>query len=235
DQFGDQSATLSQAKARLAALRVATPGPAAGITSSKLATAGRLFSRNASADGRLVVAASTDAVVGIVDLTSGVVKPLPYDRDRRRTQLNVVISPDGKRVAYTAEADGAFDFRVMNVDGSDRRVFKPEGEYMGFQPEDWSRDDRSIAGRMFKAPQGVDIPRALGRFAIFDVVAGKFRAFDAALAGLESPGAFLRTIRLSPDGAYVDFVVTRSPNLGGPTGGGEIYTMRVDATGRERL
>src|SRR5262249_43174311 len=120
-------------------------------------------------------------------------------------------------------------------DGSERRLFKPEGEYMGFQPEDWSRDDGYIAGRIFKAQPAVDISRTLGSFAIFDVVAGKFRAFDAALAGLESPGAFLRRIRLSPDGAYVAFVVTRSPNLGGPTGGGEIYTMRVDATGRERL
>src|SRR5262245_61946265 len=169
DQFADQSAPLSQAKARLAALRVATPSRAAGITSSKLATAGRLFSRNASADGRLVVAWSTDGVLGVLDLTTGVLRPLPYDPDRRRTQMLVVISPDGKRVAYTAEADGAFDFRVMNVDGSERRVFKPEGEYVQFSPEDWSRDDRSILGRMYKAQPAADAPRGLGSFAIFDV------------------------------------------------------------------
>src|SRR5262245_41746639 len=129
DQFADQGATLSQAKARLAALRVATPGRAAGITSSKVATAGRRLSPNASADGRLVVATSTDSVLGVLDLTTGVVKPLPSDPDRRRT-LTTVISPDGKRVAYTAEVNGAFDFRVMNVDGSERRVFKPEGDYV---------------------------------------------------------------------------------------------------------
>src|SRR5262245_889251 len=68
DQFGDQSTTLSQAKARLAALRVATPGRAAGITSSKLATAEIIYGRNTSADGRLVVA-SIGSVYGVLDLT----------------------------------------------------------------------------------------------------------------------------------------------------------------------
>src|SRR5262245_13719255 len=188
DQFADQRAPLSQAKARLAALRVATPGRAAGVTSSKLATAARRFSRNVSADGRLVVAASDDAGVSVLDLTTGVFKPLPYDPDRRRTLNSVVISPDGKRVAYTAEVNGAFDFRVMNVDGSERRVFTPVDECVAFQPSDWSRDDRFIAGLMFKTQPSADVPRALPCFAIFDVVAGKVRAFDAALGGLEARG-----------------------------------------------
>src|SRR5262245_21387078 len=80
DQFADHRATLSQAKAWLPALRVATPGRAAGITSSKLATAGRLASPNVSADGRLVVAMSIDSVLHVLDLTSGVVKPLAAAR-----------------------------------------------------------------------------------------------------------------------------------------------------------
>ncbi|HMF94778.1 MAG TPA: hypothetical protein VKE96_10810 [Vicinamibacterales bacterium] len=237
DQFADQGATLSQAKARLAALRVATPGRASGITSSKLATAGYFYSPNASADGRVVVA-SKDSVLGVLDLTTAVVKPLPYDPDRQRGyNSQVVISPDSKRVAYPARVNGASDFRVMNVDGSDLRVFKPEADYEGFLPLDWSRDDRYIAGLMVKLQPTVDVRRALPSFAMFDIVGRKFRVFDAALAGLESPGAFLRGIRLSPDGAYVAFAVTRSPNGGSGRfrRDGEIYTMRVDATGRERL
>src|SRR5262245_32790711 len=233
DQFADQSVTLSEAQARLAALRVAIGGRAAGITSSKLATAEVIYSRNTSADGRLVVA-SLGSVYGVLDLTTGVLKPLPYDPNRRQTLQIVVISPDGKRVAYVGRVNGASDFRVMNVDGSELRVFRPEAEYDRFLPLDWSRDGRSIAGLAIKSQPTADAPRALESFAIFDVVAGKFHAYDAALTTLESSGTFLRHICLSPDGAYVAFVVARS-SIGRTSGAGEIYTMRLDGTGRERL
>src|SRR5262245_41764403 len=222
DQFADQRAPLSQAKARLAALRVATPGRAVGITSSKLATAERLSSQNVSADGRLVVA-STGSVYGVLDLTTGVLKPLPYDPDRRQGSQSYVTSPDGKRVAYQGRVNGASDFRVMNVDGSEVRVFKPEAAYDRFLPLDWSRDGRSIAGRLMSQATA-DVPRARVTLAIFDVVAGKFRAYDAALAGLEVPDVAFRAIRLSPDGAYVAFLAMRLTNgTTGSYGDGDIY------------
>src|SRR5262249_40875970 len=154
-------------------------------------TAEIIYGRNTSADGRLVVA-SIGSVYGVLDLTTGVLKPLPYDPNRHQTSPYVVISSDGKRVAYVGRVNGAFDFRVVNVDGSDLRVFRPEAEYDKFLPLDWSRDGRSIAGLAITSQPTADVPRARQSFAIFDVVAGKFHAYDAALTTLESPGTFLR-------------------------------------------
>ena len=244
-QFADQGPTTAEARSRLAVLRVPSTTRSAGIISTKLATGGRLYSHNASADGRLVVAQASvsgyavGAGFGVLDLTTGVVKQLPYDPDRRRGVPNFVISPDGKRIAYPGGVNGVADFRVMNVDGSGRRVFKPEGDYFTFAPMDWSHDERHIAVSMFKAQPAAEVPRLLPSFAMFDVAGGRFRVFDAAFAGLDSPGAFPLFMRLSPDGSHVAFVVRRPKRSDGAGAdsemAGDIYTMSIDATGRERL
>ena len=102
--FADQP-PATEARARLAALRVPATRPGDGITSSKLAAATVLYSHNVSADGRFVFA-STDKGGGILDLISGGLQVLPFDPDRQRGQQRTVISPDARRVAYPGRVNG---------------------------------------------------------------------------------------------------------------------------------
>jgi Tol biopolymer transport system component len=237
-QFADQGSITAEARSRLAALRPPTTPRTGAITSSKLASAAVLYSANVSADGRFVVA-STDDGFGVFDLTTGALTRLPDDPDRLRNRQRV-ISPDGKQVGYTGSVNGDQDFRVTNVDGSGVRIAQFRADYVGFSAMDWSRDGRVVGGLMFKRPPAPLAPRPLPSIATFDVTGGRFNAVDDALAGLDSPGAFLTALRLSPDGNFVAFVVRRPTNSDAapgeaPNEAGDLYTMRVDGRDRQRL
>jgi TolB protein len=102
-----------------------------------------------------------------------------------------VLSPDGKRIAFTGEAPGGVTVFVMDADGSRRRQIVKQANSWGAVFPDWSPDGKSLV-YAFKVGEGLELftvaadgepaPRQLTR-----------------LGGVSTPAAW------SPDGAWISF------------------------------
>jgi TolB protein len=102
-----------------------------------------------------------------------------------------VLSPDGKRIAFTGEASGGVTVFIMDADGSRRRQVVKEANPWGAVFPDWSPDGESLVYafkvgeglELFKvAADGESVPRQLTR-----------------LGGVSTPAAW------SPDGTWISF------------------------------
>jgi Tol biopolymer transport system component len=236
-QFPDQGATTAQARLRLVALGAVAEARPTAPSSVRVAGFGRLAGRNTSADGRFaLVQALPDALFAVGDLRTGLVRRVPIDPHGRQ-ELASVIAPDGRRVAYAGLIKGAADVRVANLDGTGLRVFTPARAYRGVVPVDWSRDGRQVAVLVYRDDRSGDARLASPDLAILDVSSGRFRVLDGVLDELVGAGKFLRvsTVRFAPDGASLAFVVDRRGGGPGSVFGGDIYTVKADGTGRERV
>jgi TolB protein len=102
-----------------------------------------------------------------------------------------VLSPDGRRIAFTGEAPGGVTVFVMDADGSRRRQIVKEANAWGAVFPDWSPDGKNLV-YAFKvgddlelftvAADGEAVPRQLTR-----------------LGGVSTPAAW------SPDGTWISF------------------------------
>ena len=102
-----------------------------------------------------------------------------------------VLSPDGRRIAFTGEAAGGVTVFVMDADGSNRRQVVPEANSWGAVFPDWSPDGRDIvyafrtgeALELFVVPaDGASPPRQITH-----------------TGGINTPAAW------SPDGQWISF------------------------------
>ncbi|MGH7564724.1 MAG: hypothetical protein ACREK5_09925 [Gemmatimonadota bacterium] len=99
------------------------------------------------------------------------------------------ISPDGERVAFAwFRADGRYDLRVVEADGSDLRILLDDEAIVFARPAGWSPDGRSIV---------TILDRADGSSLVV-VVSAK----DASVRALGELGG---VPRLSPDGRFLAY------------------------------
>jgi Tol biopolymer transport system component len=122
-------------------------------------------------------------------------------------------SPDGRRLAYTSNADGQFDIFVINADGSGRRQLtnSPGDDY----DPSWSPDGRRIAyvtHRKDGPGQEIAVIRDDGS-SNQTLTTTEGRNFGPAW---------------SPDGSQLVFVSSRNGNL-------ELYSIRPDGQCEHRL
>ncbi len=102
-----------------------------------------------------------------------------------------VLSPDGRRIAFTGEAPGGVTVFVMDADGSQRRQVVKEANSWGAVFPDWSPDCKSLV-YAFKVREGLEL---------FTVVADgeSFPRQLTHLGGVSTPAAW------SPDGSWISF------------------------------
>jgi Tol biopolymer transport system component len=146
-EFGDQQEAAGEARARLAALGSAPLGrEKAGLVLTELKLPVIQESLDLSPDGTKVAYISW--APGVERIGALMVRDLVSGTDRQMTKkqqempLAPVWSPDGKSIAYAhwfGVAPSQEEIRIVSLDnGTDR------GTGVNGEPEDWSRDGRSI-------------------------------------------------------------------------------------------
>ncbi len=102
-----------------------------------------------------------------------------------------VLSPDGRRIAFTGEAPGGVTVFVMDADGSRRRQVAKEANSWGAVFPDWSPDGKNLV-YAFKVREGLEL---------FTVEAdGESSPRQLThLGGVSTPAAW------SPDGSWISF------------------------------
>ena len=102
-----------------------------------------------------------------------------------------VLSPDGKRIAFTGEAPGGVTVFVMDADGSRRRQVVKEANPWGAVFPDWSPDGKRLV-YAFKVGEGLEL------FTV-DTDGGTAPRQLTRLGGVSTPAAW------SPDGSWISF------------------------------
>jgi len=190
--YPDQAESVAAASARLLALGSATAAPPQ--ERSRLIVEGD--GGTPSPDGRYLT--STDNGTGdlkLRDLFTGQTRFLTHARGFETGQGWAFLSrtaPDSSQVAYSWEtAEGIWDLRVIDIDGTDERVLlhPEEGEYIGL--DDWTADSRQILATISRADQKtVDI-----------VLVSAADGSVETVASLEWENPW--RMRISPDGSQI--------------------------------
>lgn len=198
-EFADQADSAAQARSRLAALRTSTP--------AATETRARVLWDNStnpwgtvSADGRyLSLQDWTTHDVIVKDLVSGEIRHLTHRTQEERSAgetEGTVISPDGKRVAYTwysysKQESSPAELRIVGADGKGDRLLHKSGEYSNLQPVSWS-------------PDGMWILAEVSRRGAYEII---LVSPDTGVARLlfRCNGWFPRNVTLSPDAKWVAF------------------------------
>jgi TolB protein len=102
-----------------------------------------------------------------------------------------VLSPDGKKIAYTGEAPGGVTVFVMDVDGSHRRQVVKDANNWGAVFPDWSPDGKSLV-YAFKVGESLELFTT-------DAEGEKTPRQLTHLGGVSTPAAW------SPDGSWISF------------------------------
>jgi TolB protein len=102
-----------------------------------------------------------------------------------------VLSPDGKRIAFTGEAAGGVTVFVMDADGSRRRQVVKEANAWGAVFPDWSPDGKRLV-YAFKVGEGLEL-------FVIDADGGIAPRQLTHLRGVSTPAAW------SPDGSWISF------------------------------
>jgi Tol biopolymer transport system component len=155
-EFGDQSTVATEARARLAALRQASPASTEPTIRARRLLAGSSEDEvdilgGPTPDGRgLVYVDPTAKNLALRDLETGVTR-LITNRGSENGFMSYfeIVSPDGRAVAYSwqrraspREEPTATELRVVGIDGSGDRLLREESVIL---PRSWSRDGRYIA------------------------------------------------------------------------------------------
>jgi Tol biopolymer transport system component len=197
--FADQPALVAAARARLAAIAPAEASrTSSGMTARRVwAGPGLDFDTGLSPDGRSI--SFPDWTTGNLALLS-----LETKQERRLTRKRTwldssehaygsVHSPDGKEIAYVwMNGEGAFEVRIVGLDGAAPRVLYSNPELSYIQLADWSADGRHILCA-FELTGGRNV------IALLSVATGSaqvLKTFD---------GSGPLRWSLSPDGRYVAY------------------------------
>lgn len=133
------------------------------------------------------------SAVSIRDLKTGTTKHLVPIRNNLEQALKPIWSPDSKLVAYvwnTWESGPSVEsLRMVSRDGGEPTVIWSGGP--SFYPEDWSRDGKHLAGKLW----GKDQPVALSTL---EVATGRIQV-------VATPWPMPEHIRFSPDGKLLVF------------------------------
>jgi hypothetical protein len=143
--FADQKESVTEAQARLAA-RVTRDET--GFEARKIFSVRdeRVFGAAISRDGRYVAHGLPNGYLGRVvvqDLVTGEDHQVATASSMLESLLDALISPDGKRVAYTSTTAAGTQFHVVNADGSGSRVLT-EIAGVASRTCDWSPDGSHI-------------------------------------------------------------------------------------------
>jgi Tol biopolymer transport system component len=152
-EFADQKETVAAAQARLAALGQG-PASAEGVTIRQVLADAPLYGAQGepSRDGSYLTFRTAEGDLAIRDLATGQVRQLTNYKSDRGSAWNSVPSPDGKQIAYLWREPGAWEMRVVGLDGAEPRVLcskadadvaRPSDAVRPF-PADWSPDGTSI-------------------------------------------------------------------------------------------
>ena len=123
-----------------------------------------------------------------------------------------VLSPDGKRIAFTGEAPGGVTVFVMDADGSHRRQVVKEANPWGAVFPDWSPDGKRLV-YAFKVGEGLEL-------FVVDAEGGMDPRRLTRLGGVSTPAAW------SPDGSWISFRHTDEAYWRDPARMERIYRQR---------
>jgi Tol biopolymer transport system component len=142
------------------------------------------------------------------------------------------ISPDGSRIAYAWFTDGAYELRVINVDGTGvRTMYRNDAEMIWTWPHGWSQDGRTVLATLSFAWASTDSTPATE---------------DSRLAMIPADGGDPRWVRsfgrhvpehaeISPDGQWIAFDLPTGDGPGTrdihvmPASGGDATRITTDA------
>ena len=110
-------------------------------------------------------------------------------------EIDVTLSPDGKRIAFLSDASGEYEIYEMAVDGGEARRVSSDGDIWRFAPV-WSPDARHIAYADKKQ-----------RLRIVDVASGRTRDVDS------SRHNDIEEYVWSPDGQWLAYSRVNETNL----------------------
>jgi hypothetical protein len=144
------------------------------------------------------------SAVWILDVARGTLSRLSFDSS---AHISPAWSPDGRRIAFSADHEGTFDIYAKNADGSGTEELLLKGEGSEF-PDDWSLDGRFLLYETMSPRDLWALPLAGDRKPI-PVAQGEFNEMQG---------------RFSPDGKWVAF----SSN---ETGRYEVYAQPFPPTG----
>jgi Tol biopolymer transport system component len=197
--FADQPALAAVARARLAALvTAALPRASNGMIARRAwAGPGLDLDTGLSPDGRSI---------SFPDWTTGELSLIVFDTNQRRrlTRKGTWFdssehaygsshSPDGREIAYVwMNAKGAFEVRILGLDGSGPRIVYSDPELSWVQLAEWSADGRQILCTFSR-------PGARSQIVLLSVASGAAQV----LKTFEGGGPLRSS--LSPDARYVAY------------------------------
>ncbi len=209
-EFADQQEVVAEARARLAALeKPPVPAAAKGMAVRRVWT--RMgFARSVSPDGRYLIFRGA-GYVGVHDLVTGKSRRLTAGNSK----TNVVLSPDGKRIAYIHWLPGFDELRLMGLEESEPRVLYQTGD--GDRLHDiggWSPDGKYISVVLAKADGNKY------QIVMITVADGSLRILKTGDIRI------IRLSRFSPDGHYIVYDAFIKPN----SVSGDLFLLTVDGS-----
>jgi Tol biopolymer transport system component len=160
-----------------------------------------------SSDGRYLSFVDWDTGdLAVRDLTTGMSRHLTDKgswEDSDEFAEYSVMSPDGKQVAYAwSNKDGAYELRVLGLDGSGRRVLLQGEKEDWLCPVDWSPDGSRILVNLLR--NALSEERTVSESLFVSLKDGSKHAIKSpTLPGGSDSWTWLE--RLSPDGRYVAY------------------------------
>ncbi len=153
--------------------------------------------------------------LALYELATGEKRRLTNQGSQNQRLLGSVPSPDGMRIAYAWENKyGAWELRIVGLDGSEPRVLYRNPEVNGIRPHGWSRDGQNILA-LFRKADGIN------QIVLVSVADGSVRVLESWNR------RYPVKMSLSPDGRYVVYDLRpaeASPNR-------DIYLLSINFKG----
>jgi len=161
-EFGDQQETVTEARARLAALAEPAGARKPGLSVRQVWAGGYAdLTGSPSADGRFLSTTDwTTGDVAIRDLTTGEMRRVTKTADVMQSiifALNAIYSPDNQRIAYAwydPKKFQGFDLWLTGVDGTGARLLYHD-ETASVFPDAWTPDGKNIIAEVLASKEKV--------------------------------------------------------------------------------